>query len=116
MRGCNILINLLVFVLLLAGCVQQAQKQEVAASEDATKKCIYLCQQEKAKGTNLDTSPCIGNPIDGFNDWVCDIAHAPRQAIDNMPENQCSAFREGKAKSFVELDPECKVIKVYTSS
>ncbi|MEW6294999.1 MAG: hypothetical protein AB1467_01740 [Candidatus Diapherotrites archaeon] len=75
--------------------------------------CISLCNVEKAKGTDLSNGPCLGNPLSGFPDFVCDVAHDPRTAVDNLPENQCSAFREGKAKHFVEVDESCKVINEY---
>ena len=35
------------------------------------------------------------------------------QEIDNIASNQCSAFRDGIAKHFVEVDENCEVIKVY---
>jgi hypothetical protein len=47
------------------------------------------------------------------NDWVVDVAHNPRQAIDNLPENQCADYREGKVKHFIELDLNGEVTKVY---
>jgi len=31
--------------------------------------------------------------------------------VDNKPENQCSAFREGKAKHFVEVNTSCELIR-----
>ena len=71
--------------------------------------CISAC-----KDTNIDLSkgPCLLNPIPN-TDWVCDVAHNPRQAIDNLPENQCSAYRSGKAHHFVEVDTQCKLIRAY---
>ncbi len=52
------------------------------------------------------------NPIPNLPDWVCDIAHSPRQSeIDDLPENQCSAYREGRAKHFVEVDMNCNLIR-----
>jgi hypothetical protein len=43
--------------------------------------------------------------------WVADMAHDPRQDVDDDPENQCAAYREGKADHFVELDPEGEFIR-----
>ena len=37
--------------------------------------------------------------------WVADIAHDPREDIDDEPENQCQRYREGEASHFVELTP-----------
>lgn len=84
---------------------------EAAASPQ--KSCIKLCKAQAANGTDLSSGPCIGNPVSEFPDWVCDIAHSPRTDVDNLPENQCSAFREGRANHFVEVDDGCAVIKVY---
>ena len=42
---------------------------------------------------------------------MVDVAHAPRQPIDDQASNQCSAFRDKSIKKFVELDTSCKVIR-----
>ncbi len=70
--------------------------------------CKELCMQNK--GQDFSSGPCLSNEIKP--DWVCDIAHSPRQDIDNLPENQCSALREGRAHHFVEVDENCDVIRV----
>lgn len=100
-------------ILLFLGCAQsngsgavQGTGQETAASA-----CKKLCESELAKGTGLSNGPCIGNPMNDFPDYVCDIAHSPRAAVDNQQENQCSAFGEGNARHFVEYTPECSFIK-----
>jgi hypothetical protein len=69
-----------------------------------------LFEQKKAQGMNMSQGPCLSNEI--IKGWVVDVAHSPRQAIDDKPENQCQAYREGKAKHFVELDENGNVIKV----
>jgi hypothetical protein len=43
--------------------------------------------------------------------WVVDVAHDPRQAVDDDPANQCEAYREGEADHFVELDPQGRLIR-----
>ncbi len=100
-----------IFILLIPGCVKQETQVQKTEKEIALEKCLEVCKEEKQSGSDLSNGPCLGNPI--VEGWVCDIAHSPRQDIDNKPENQCSFFREGKAKHFVELDMDCKVIKVY---
>lgn len=82
-----------------------------APEDQATLACKLLCENELAKGRDLSNGPCLSNEI--VEDWVCDVAHEPRQAVDNLPENQCPAFREGRAKHFVEVTPECKFIKKW---
>lgn len=58
---------------------------------------------------DLSVGPCLSNNV--ITDWVADIAHNPRQAVDDQPENQCSAYRDGTAHHFVELDPEGNLIR-----
>ncbi len=94
---------LILSILLLGGCVKTNNN-----TEKITSKCIALCKEVK---TNINTSngPCLSNNIsDG---WVCDMAHQPREEIDNRPENQCEAFRNGSAKHFVEVDEQCNFIR-----
>ncbi|OGE16119.1 hypothetical protein A3F00_04285 [Candidatus Daviesbacteria bacterium RIFCSPHIGHO2_12_FULL_37_11] len=61
-------------------------------------------------GEDLSNGPCISNAL--MPGWVVDIVHNPRQEVDNLPENQCSAYLEGKAAHFVELDLEGNVTRV----
>lgn len=97
---------------LAGGCVQQDYHSQIATN--AIVACKDLCQNARAGGADLSSGPCLGNPLQEIKpQWVCDIAHLPRIASDNLPENQCSAFREGKANNFVELDENCGLIVAY---
>lgn len=58
---------------------------------------------------DLANGPCVAEEL--MPDWVADIAHSPRQAVDNLAENQCQSFRNGTAHHFVELDPGGNVIR-----
>ena len=69
-----------------------------------------LYRDRKALGIDFSTGPCLTNDL--AQDWVADIAHNPRERSDNLAENQCPAFLEGRAKHFVELDVQGEVIKV----
>lgn len=109
MKNLVVLSFVLIGIVFLSGCVQPtATKTE---EERAIEACIRKCNLELQAGTDLSQGPCLSNEI--ITDWVCDVAHSPRQAVDNLPENQCSAFREGTAKHFVEVDPSCNFIKSY---
>jgi len=88
-------------------------KKEKSDQEKAIEICIEECRKAMIAGKDLSNGPCLLNPIKELPDWVCDVAHNPRVEIDNLKENQCSAFYEGKAKHFVEVDITCKLIKVY---
>ena len=68
-----------------------------------------LYQQKKAEGLDFSNGPCLSDEI--IPDWCVDIAHWPRQPIDNRPENQCRSYREGRVHHFVELDEDGNLIR-----
>jgi hypothetical protein len=75
----------------------------------AIEKAKIVYEQKKKEGINFDSGPCLSEEI--IPDWAADIAHNPREEIDNKPENQCQSFREGKTHHFVELDPLGNLIR-----
>ena len=108
-----IVLSLVIFA---AGCVENKKGDVVTNTEGPLLKatpdleCKGLCKQNKIYyGENFSNGPCLSNEIKP--DWVCDVAHNPRQPIDDLPENQCSAYIEGKAKHFVEVTETCELIK-----
>ncbi|MEM4268106.1 MAG: hypothetical protein QXK37_04735 [Candidatus Woesearchaeota archaeon] len=108
MRGASIIIfAMFVLATLTAGCASESKTNNI---ELAVEKCIEECRARVAKGENLEYGPCLSNRID--DDWVCDIAHDPRQEIDNMKENQCDEYGKN-AHHFVEVDTNCDVIRIY---
>jgi hypothetical protein len=60
---------------------------------------------------DLSDGPCVSESLPGLDDWVADIAHDPRQAVDDDPVNQCERYRSGEAHHFVELTPEGQLIR-----
>lgn len=68
-----------------------------------------LWRMQKLEGVSFSNGPCLSNAV--IPGWVADIAHKPRIAADDKPENQCSAYRDGMAKHFVELDPNGNLIR-----
>lgn len=123
----KILICVILFFL-VAGCQKKESQisQSINEAVDATTGLGYInmekkavkdiaiaqaqtfCRQKLSEGEDLSVGPCLGVVA---LDWVGDVAHNPRQDIDNLPENQCAEFREGKAHYFVEVDPNCNFIK-----
>lgn len=77
----------------------------------AVKKAQEIYQTKKNQGVDMRNGPCLANEL--MPDWILDVAHNPREDIDNLAENQCPSFREGKAHHFVELDPDGNLIRVY---
>ena len=96
----------LVLVLALAaGCGGGSDDGE---RERAIAAAHVAYEEAVAAGTDLADGPCLGVVLDN---WVADVAHDPRQEVDDRPENQCEAFRSGEAEHFVELDPEGELIR-----
>jgi len=79
------------------------------AREEAVRRAQELYAQKKAEGMDFSNGPCLADEI--VPDWCADIAHNPRQPVDNRPENQCRSYREGRVHHFVELDPEGNLIR-----
>lgn len=69
-----------------------------------------LYEERKTKGDEFK-SQCLSEDI--IPGWVADIAHQPRTPEDEDPANQCAAFRDGRAKHFVELDPDGNFLRAY---
>ena len=85
-------------------------KIKESADEDlAIAKAQELWRAALLSGEDLSNGPCLSNEV--IPGWVADIVHSPRQDVDNLPANQCSAYRAGTAKHFVELDPQGNLIK-----
>jgi len=105
-----LIVFVLVCISLLSGCTQEEAKKDV---DKATLACINECNSWLNAGKDLSNGPCLLNPISDVPDWVCDVAHDPRQDIDNNPNNQCSTFREGRVHHFVEVDLNCELIKTW---
>jgi hypothetical protein len=106
-----VLILALVGVVLISGCI--GQEGATSEKDKAISACIDECLSRLDAGEDLSVGPCLLNPIPDLPDWVCDVAHDPRESVDNRPENQCSAFREGRSHHFVEVNPSCELIKTW---
>ena len=107
----EIIIAFLIGIVIISGCIGQEEK--LSDKDKAITACKNECNSRLNKEENLENGPCILDPITEVPDWICDVAHDPRQPIDNQPENQCSSYREGRAHHFVEVDTNCEVIKTF---
>lgn len=95
---------IILMLLALAGwSVLFSQKPEILI------KARLRYNQAVASHTDLSSGPCLGEIAPG---WVLDIAHLPRQSIDNLPQNQCPDYLFGKASHFVEMTPAGEIITV----
>lgn len=90
---------------------ENSYKPRVSSEEDravAQAKVVY--ERKKEAGIDFSSGPCLTNDL--MPGWVLDVAHDPRESIDNLIENQCQAFIEGRSKHFVEFDPQGNLIRV----
>ncbi len=114
----NILFAFLLVIILSASFLVIYQHKEKPAYEPgrwaeadaAVRQAKLLFDVKKQAGENFSNGPCLSNDL--MAGWVVDIAHNPRIAGDDLPENQCSAYLEGRAEHFVELDPYGVLIRV----
>ncbi len=66
--------------------------------------------QQKSAGVDLSNGPCLSSDI--MNGYAVDIVHNPRQAVDNLPQNQCSSYLNATVKHFIELDTEGNFVRM----
>jgi hypothetical protein len=95
----------LVALALAAGC---GGDPDDAEREVAIAAAHVAYEEAAAGGTDFADGPCLGVVLEN---WVADVAHDPREEVDDRPENQCGAFRSGEVEHFVELDPEGDLIR-----
>lgn len=103
------------FTLTLTACTRtqsstplQDSPPEATTEADIFKNALNLYLQKKAQDVDFSNGPCLGKIAP---DWVLDIAHSPRQTIDDKTQNQCADFKEGRVHHFIELDPDGKLIR-----
>ncbi len=88
--------------LLLASCGGGGEGNDDRGAAIAAARDVYA--QAVASGLDLANGPCLADPLPAIPAWVVDVAHDPRQAVDDAPANQCPSYRSGSAGHFVELD------------
>jgi hypothetical protein len=82
-----------------------------SGSQRAVDEAQAAFRQAQLSGRDLSAGPCISESLPTLPDWVADIAHDPRQPVDDVPANQCARYRAGEAHHFVELAPDGKLIR-----
>jgi hypothetical protein len=100
--------SLVLGILLLAtGCMGDDVNDEDRERAIAEAQRVYA--EKQAEGLDFSNGPCIAEEV--IDDWAADVAHDPRQDVDDQPENQCQSYREGDTHHFVELDPDGNLIR-----
>lgn len=67
-------------------------------------------ESKRQDGESFESAGCLSNDL--MPDWVADIVHNPRDPVDDLPENQCPAYIEGRATHFVELNMKGELVRV----
>lgn len=96
-------------LVLVMGCGGGSPSQDTR--DRAVNEAMQAYQEAKETGTDFARGPCIAEQLPGLEDWVVDVAHEPRQPVDDQPANQCQRFRDGDAHHFVELSPAGDLIR-----
>lgn len=110
------LVVIVIIALIVASSQKYLARNQLPASinpatisrEQAIINAYQLYSKKKSEGVDFSSGPCLGTIA---SDWVLDIAHNPRQPIDDLPENQCADYLNGRAHHFVELDPNGQLIR-----
>ncbi|MGC8812605.1 MAG: hypothetical protein ACP5O8_03430 [Candidatus Aenigmatarchaeota archaeon] len=105
MRKIVLIVALVLIAVGIGGYYYYINWKEVETAKEA---CIKACREAKAEERNLNDGPCLSNEI--IKNWVCDVAHSPREPIDDIMENQCPEYGN-TAQHFVEVDPNCNFIR-----
>ena len=106
-------ITLLIVALALAastGCIVGDDVSE-EERDRAIQAAMEVYEEVADSGRDLSNGPCIADELDDVPGWSVDIAHDPREDVDNDPANQCQAYRDGQTSHFVELTPEGELIR-----
>ena len=94
----------------IAGCGGDDSASE-SEKDRAVTAAQNAFQHARSQGEDLGEGPCISESLPGLSDWVADVAHDPREDVDDESENQCRRYRDGEADHFVELTPEGDLIR-----
>lgn len=110
-----LLFTIALVVIILTGFatlfLNRGEQKAIPKSEidTAVNQAKFLYSQRKEMGEDFSNGPCLSNAL--MPGWVVDIAHSPRLSADDLPENQCPSYIEGKAQHFVELDLDGNLIR-----
>ena len=69
--------------------------------------CALNLYNTYEKELNL-SSQCLGT----CGNYAVDIVHVPRTSDDNLIENQCSDYNDGKVSRFIELDKYGEIVRI----
>ena len=85
---------------------KQVSKSEV---DSAINQARLVYSVKLKSGEDMELGPCLSDAL--MTNWVLDIVHNPRQEVDDLEENQCPSFVQGRRLHLVELDKEGNLIR-----
>ena len=90
------------------GCGGESEAEEKRAVLDVAQETY---DRELEAGRDFSDGPCIADPLpEPREDWVVVVVREPRDE-DRDAAERCSAFRDGRAGHFVELDEFGHVVR-----
>lgn len=115
--------SFIILCLFCVGAFAAPTENALNPEHDVSMMCHKLCLAAKDQYgiADWDQGPCLSDQAKSLalywpaNDWVCDVAHSPRQSVDDMVDNQCKGFvgNGGPAANFVEVDVQCNVVQAH---
>jgi len=115
-----ILFSVFPFLIIIGGiaCAPRSLPQQNSGSplikgdeSRAIEAAQKIFSEKRGAGIDMADGPCLSGAI--IPDWAADVAHYPRQPVDDLSANQCQSFRDGEVGHFVELDTEGKFLRAY---
>jgi hypothetical protein len=100
------------FTVAAVGCGGDSSSGGDSRETLAVAKAKAAFWKAQAAGVDLSAGPCIAEQLPGLSDWAADVAHDPRQPVDDEPAHQCQSYRDGRTHHFVELTAQGQPIRV----
>ena len=111
MRKIILVVAVIIIIILLAGAWFLGLFKDT--NKDGVNEFIVCAQNLydafSRREVEID-SQCLGT----CGNYAVDIVHVPRNATDNLVENQCEAYRNGQVSGFIELDKDGNVVRALS--
>lgn len=107
-----LILSFVVIVAILVVSIGKTDTEEILKTPDyelAAFAAKELYRKRAIEGWDFSDGACLTNDLKPG--WVVDIVHSPRQSVDDLSENQCGAYLEGRANHFVELDTKGNFVR-----
>jgi hypothetical protein len=90
---------------------KESYKPGVSAEYDKAASQARKAYEDKKKArVDFSDGPCLTNDL--ITNWALDLVHNPREKIDDLKENQCQSYLEGRTKHFIEMDQNGNIVRI----